>query len=264
MRGTAWQENGELDLALRDYSKAIQLDSKNAAYWSNRGIVYRIKQEFTKAIADFDEAIRLSPKNYVVYTNRGNVYGSKQDYTKAIADFDEAIRLNPTYARAYSNRGNAHVGKQDYDKAIPDFDEAIRLAPNEAGYWHNRGVAYQGKQDNTKALTDFDQAIQLDPKLGSAFIAKAWILATCPDAKYRNGEQAVVCAKRACELSDWKMPFWLAVLAATYAEVGDFDQAIKWQKKALEFPAFERKFGRSGRDQLKLYEQHKPYREVRK
>ena len=52
--------------------------------------------------------------------------------------------------------------------------------------------------------------------------------------RVRNGEKAVVLALKACELSEWKNPRYLDTLAASYARVGDFGNATKWQEKALQ------------------------------
>jgi hypothetical protein len=65
-------------------------------------------------------------------------------------------------------------------------------------------------------------------------------LATCPEAKVRDGKKAVEAATRACELTE----------------------AIKWQKKALESPkAFSPDELKKVRRRLELYQQSKPYRE---
>src|SRR5262245_12654781 len=91
--------------------------------------------------------------------------------------------------------------------------------------------------------------------------ASAVIRAGCPVEKYRDGAKAVEDAKGACELSGWKDPKHLEALAAAYSEDGDFDAAVKWQKKALDDPEYAKKYGETGRNLLSLYERKEAYRE---
>jgi hypothetical protein len=69
-------------------------------------------------------------------------------------------------------------------------------------------------------------------------------------------------AKRACELNKWKNPFDLGTVAAAYAANGDFDNAVTWQRKALEDPFYRKESRKEGRKMLKLFEQKKPYPEA--
>jgi serine/threonine-protein kinase len=81
-------------------------------------------------------------------------------------------------------------------------------------------------------------------------------------AEVRNGAKAVENATRACELTNWKNAWYVATLAAAYAEVGDFDSAIKWQKKAIDLLTEEEEELQAGFEvQLTLYQSGKPYRE---
>lgn len=76
-----------------------------------------------------------------------------------------------------------------------------------------------------KARTDFDEAMKLDPKDTWSRNAKAWFLATCPDAKFRNGAEAVKLAKIHGDFD---------TMAAAYAEAGKWDEAVKQMKSAIE------------------------------
>ena len=84
-------------------------------------------------------------------------------------------------------------------------------------------------------------------------------MATCRDEKVRNGKLAVEHARKACELTNYDDANYLDTMAVACAENGDFDEAVKWQAKAVELtwepmkPQF--------REKLELYKSKKPYHE---
>ena len=85
---------------------------------------------------------------------------------------------------------------------------------------------------------------------------RAWLWATCKDAKFRDGKQAVESATKACELTKWQSPGYLDTLAAAYAESGDFAAAIHWEEKAIEL-THDPKSAESHRKNLALFKDHK-------
>jgi len=91
----------------------------------------------------------------------------------------------------------------------------------------------------------------------------AWLQATCPIAEFRDGAKAVENATKACELTDWKNFSYVDALAASYAEVGDFDSAVKWQKNAIDLLAEDTsvELRSAYESRLDLYQSGKPYRQ---
>ena len=56
----------------------------------------------------------------------------------------------------------------------------------------------------------------------------------CIRDRVRDGERAIELATTAAELTDFKKAFIISTLASGYAEVGEFEKAREWSKKALE------------------------------
>ena len=106
-----------------------------------------------------------------------------------------------------------------------------------------------------------DAAVKLNSKDGSAFGQRAWIKAGCPDARFRDGKQAVEDATEACKLTGWTSGGELGALAAAYAEIGDFKHAVKIQKQAMETAErADPDWLERSKKRLQLYEAQKPYR----
>ena len=150
--------------------------------------------------------------------------------------------------------------KKGYDKALADYNEYIGREPRNAVVYVHRGQARRLKHDYDKALADYDEAIRLDPTFVDALDGQAWLWATCPDAKYRDGRKAVDSAIEACELSQWKNPISLDVLATAYAEQGDFEKAVQYEEKASRIAAHP-SARKQREDRLAIYKRKTPYRD---
>ena len=80
-----------------------------AAIFSSRGTAYRAKDDLDQALSDYNKAIELDPKFSFAYTSRGLLYWDKGDFERALADTSTAIELDPKDSRAYSGRGLVHL-----------------------------------------------------------------------------------------------------------------------------------------------------------
>ena len=92
----------------------------------------------------------------------------------------------------------------------------------------------------------------------------AWLYATCPEARFRNGGKALELARKACDTAQTPAWYLQGTLAAAYAEVGDFPNAVKSQEKSLAL-AVKESDKQEAQKALDLYKAGKPYRnEVKK
>lgn len=259
---TLWSVNAaydDVDTKIAVCTFMIQKYPREATCYGRRGQLQLERQEFASAIADLDEAIRLDPTRAAFFVVRGEARKWKGNYPEAIADFDEALRLggvNP--AKCYGGRGSVRMMQGDYDRAIADLTEAVRLDPKDFQYRYLRARAWSLQGDYARSIAGFQEAIQLDSRQAYLFQMRAWLLATCPDDKCRDGRQALADARQACELTKWSSAEDVDTFAAAEAEAGRFDAAVKWSKKAIELaPDVDKDEYRA---RLVLYEAGRPYR----
>ena len=200
--------NREIDSAITNFSRAIELDPDDVDAYYLRGLTYSLEDEYDKAIADFEKVGQLDPNHTdvkevhaAVYIARGGYYGLNRDFDRALADFETAIELDPDNtdvriapARVHVTRGISNYDEGDYGEAIADFDSAIAnferiigLDPDNAdtrilfaSAYFMRGIANyeEGFSDEMfadldRALENFERALELDPNKAEAKVAVA-------------------------------------------------------------------------------------------
>jgi tetratricopeptide (TPR) repeat protein len=237
------------------YDAYLQANPKSDWAYTHRAIVWRERQHWDNAIRDYTEAIRLDPKSPWLRLDRGIMWRSKGQLAEALQDFNEALRLAPRGVVIYTYRGDLLRALGEYDAALNDFNAALRLLPETAWNYTGRGRVYHAQGNLAAALQDFDEALRRDAKNPQALNARAWLLATAPDEKIRDGRRALQDAQLAAELTNWSEVPVLDTLAAAHAETGDFAQAILWQENALVLDPDDKE----AKTRLELYRHKKPY-----
>ncbi len=142
---------------------------------------------------------------------------------------------------------------------VPAVKDDKRGTTKECGFKYYIALEHLRRKEYRQAVSLLEKSIELDPEYAPPRISLAWFLATTDKKELRDGKRAMEQALKACELTEWKKPGYLDTLAAAYARVGDFDQAVKWQEKAVEgWKSFDWSGKRAAQERLRSYRTHKP------
>jgi serine/threonine protein kinase/tetratricopeptide (TPR) repeat protein len=173
-RAQMYRRAKKWDLAVADYTRAVELNPKDSNTWNERGIAYFDGfGNAEAAIRDYSEAIELAPRVADYWSNRGTARNRLGHWAEAVADFGKAIELDPNKVRPWSGRGYSHLQLGRYDRAVADYTQAIKLDPKQDRFWHNRGVAHYRLGEYDTARADFTEAVVLDPKNAAALVDRA-------------------------------------------------------------------------------------------
>jgi tetratricopeptide (TPR) repeat protein len=200
----------------------------------NLGTVYTREREFDQAIAAYREAIRLNPGEPSAYYDLGNALVRQGKLEEALSYYRDAVHRRPWFVEAHYNLGLALFQLKRFDEAIAPLESAVRLDPRSAKMHHLLGQSLAGVHRVPEAIAEYRAAVAADRGFAPALNDLAWHLATQPDASARNGAEAVRLAERAVASGGAaRDPNYLDTLAASYAEVGRFDDAVRTAREAI-------------------------------
>jgi len=171
-KGIALIERQELDQAILEFNKVIQLNPKNAYGYYNRAVVYGLKKQPQEAIADYNKIIEMYPNTAAKsYNNRGFIYYSTyKNFDQAISDYKNAIRVNTKYTLAYMNLGILYTDKGDLDTGLESYAKIIELEPKNIVGYIGRYKVYFKKKDYVHCWQDVHMAESLGHKPAESFL----------------------------------------------------------------------------------------------
>lgn len=178
-----------------------------------------------------------------------DIQGSIAGANEAIAIFEpiasecESLLYKEDLARAITRRAHAYEAAGEWAKAIVDYKHAL-----------------EGLDMAVSAIKEEPLQQQFEPifeEISRIANNLAWLLATNPQPEITDGGKALMLARRACEISQFKNWEYLDTLAAAHARLGDYEKARKFVHDALSLAPPERREPLTKR--LAAYEENAPY-----
>ena len=238
LSSTDWLEKGhahrnrmDFKAAIKDYSRAIELDQSNIDAYYARATAYLFgMKDDNLAMSDFYKLLGIEPKGYNAYITRAWAYHQMKKRDLAIREFGQAIEAaseGKDKAEAYYIRGK-YFTNTDARMALNDFIKAVELNPGKAAYYVNRGITYGVLGRDDLQIQDYNKAIETDPKSLYAYSMRgAYFL------NQDKPEPAIADLSKAIELDPSEIVNYMDRAAACKL-LGRDDQAFKDYSKLIE------------------------------
>jgi len=261
--GIALFEKGQLDEAIAHYRTTLQMQPN---FWDadyNLGSALLGKGEVDEAILYCDKAVARQPNDPDAQVALANALLQKKRIDDSIVHYQKAVAIRPDYFLARYGLGHALLEKGQLDGAIEHFRAALLIRPDHPDCHTTLAIALDESGQFAEAIGHYERAAVISPQSVSALANLAWLLATCPDASFRDGFKAIQLARQADQLSGGTNALVLRTLAAGYAEAGQFEKAIENARAATRVAQMQRdnSLAATLEQEIALYELGLPYRE---
>ena len=249
--------------AIGHYEQALQLKPDSADAYDNLGLALAQASRAQEAIGYFEQATRLDPDDADAYNNLAVALIQLGKTAEAVDRWSEALRLRPDDVELQCNLANALLTLGKVPEAIQHWQQALALNPNFAPAHNSLGLALERSGRISEAIAQFEQAIRLQPDHPEPQNNLAWLLATLAPADGGDPARALSLAEQVCEITNHRVGPYLDTLAAAYATVGRFKDAIDTAEQAdqLARSAGQTQAAQEIEHRLELYRSGRAYRQ---
>jgi tetratricopeptide (TPR) repeat protein len=169
------------ELALRDFTKAVNLVPQKVKYLEARAKYYESCCNYKAAIEEYTKIIQISPKNVVYLDSRARLYTFIWDFSSAINDYNLILQLEPKNLDTYGERASVYrywnkpeLAKADFKKVLDFHDAKIAANPKDAGAYAGRmRFLYYPMSAYEEAGRDYLKVQELNPSNSLGYTEKS-------------------------------------------------------------------------------------------
>ena len=143
--GNALLENGQTELAVEHFEKALAIQPDYALAATNLGIaLIRLGRE-GEAIVYFRKLLASGPDSAEAHNGLGAALERAGSKNEAISHYRRALEINPDSVVACNNLGNSLLANGETEQAIALFRRAVAIQPAYAEAQNNLAIALSGR-----------------------------------------------------------------------------------------------------------------------
>ena len=257
-RAAVHVQGNDLESAAADYTEAIRRQSRYAPAWEGRASLEIRRGNLQQAVDDATIALCLAPDNVNAALIRGFGYGRLGELEAALSDLNGPRRRSRFLAGPPRAGTGVLHGRElsGGDRRLEPLPGALR---SDEGTGIELAIARFKVGDYRTAFEIIEACLRDRPLSGVGLSFHALFLATCPEDSLRDGRRALELARRAQQFPARDELSCMAALAAAYAELGLFDRAVEYGRRAAEVAPSNLRPRHEAR--LAGYEAGKPYRD---
>ncbi|MBX3466362.1 MAG: tetratricopeptide repeat protein [Planctomycetes bacterium] len=148
--------------AWRAFDRQVRLGPQNeGGALSSRGFARMRAGDVQGAIEDCSRAVELSPRDAAAWRNLADAHGAADDAGAALTAIERAVLLAPTSSGNWRERGKYRLLLGDLDGALADTTRAVELGPREAENVGMRGAVHRARGERSQAARDFERMLDL-------------------------------------------------------------------------------------------------------
>ncbi|UCC39885.1 MAG: tetratricopeptide repeat protein [Candidatus Aminicenantes bacterium] len=163
---------GKYEESIEKFTESIADDPENPIFYYYRGAAFEKTGDLDKAMEDYQKSVELKPDFILPTANIGKIYAKKKQFEMAIEFYKKAVELGDQDATNYYNYGICfmNLGKNEQAKEV--LEKLISLDENYSDAYYQLGIIYIGLGNSALAKEFLQKFIELDPENKNASIAK--------------------------------------------------------------------------------------------
>jgi tetratricopeptide (TPR) repeat protein len=259
-RGMSALERGDYRAAIDAFRQGVSYAPNNPALRHELGTALSVSGDAQGAFEQFTEITRRSPEFAKAHYSLGILLTSQRRFGEAVDRFAEAVKADPDYPDAEFQLAEALRRAGRPGESLAHYAQVIKMDPRSADAHVGYGISLTRVGRYVEALQTLAAAARALPDRPGPAQALARVLAAAPDDRVRDGRQAVAITQALMQ-KPHGVDLYEAV-AMSLAELGQYDQAVQWQRGAIAAAMKEghAELGDAMAANLRLYESHMPCR----
>lgn len=215
--------------AIKNFQKAVSLDSLNAGFHYALGNAYLMMNDLAKTRQSYERALTIYPHYVETLINLGMVYLKLGNVEKSVEILNDVVTLRPNNPDSYNNLGLAFRTANRNLEAEEAFKKALLINPNSDMAYRSLGDLYTLEKKFDQAIKAYQAELRINPlsvetynNLGNVFYEKG---------KY---EEALNMFEKASQINPYS-PIVYNNIGNIFYHRNDYDIALKFYQKAISF-----------------------------